>query len=358
MRRENGTGTIYKVKDRKLRKPYKVIVVTGYNIENGNPIRKVLGYYSKASEANDALANYTKNKDTYDLKRLTVKDIFERWWAIHESKIKPNTIEHYQVSYNRYISKIKDRIFSELKTIDLQDFFDKEIRTWSSQYHAKVVLRGMYKYALKYEIVDKDYSALIEIIKRERVITRKIFTEEEREILFNSENRICKALCVLTYTGLRIEEFLSLRREDIENGFIFLKQSKTSAGIRAIPIHNKILNIVNSFLNENMDFLFTWKNENKKMNYDTFRINFIKIMKKLGMEHTIHDTRHTFASMLNQVGANDVVISNLAGHEDKEFTKRVYTHTELEDLKNAVDLLQWNRYFENKKCGVNCGVHS
>ena len=89
-----------------------------------------------------------------------------------------------------------------------------------------------------------------------------------------------------------------------------------------------------------MEFLFTWKNENKKMNYDTFRMNFIKVMKKLGMEHTIHDTRHTFASMLNKVGANDVVISNLAGQEDKEFTKRVYTHTELEDLKNAVDLLQ------------------
>ena len=280
MRRENGTGTIYKVKDRKLRKPYKVIVVTGYDLETGNPKRKVLGYYAKASEANEALANYAKNKDTYDLKKLTVKDIFERWWTIHEPKIKPNTIEHYQVSYNRYISKIKDRIFSELKTIDLQDFFDKEIKTWSSQYHAKVVLRGMYKYALKYEIVDKDYSALVELIKRERVITRKIFTENEREILFNLDNRISKVLCILIYTGLRIEEFLSLRREDIENNFIFLKQSKTSAGVRAIPIHNKIRNIVDSFLSENMLFLFTWKGVNKKANYDTFNALF-RILKKL-----------------------------------------------------------------------------
>ncbi len=340
MRRENGTGTIYKIKDRKLRKPFKVIVVTGYDLETGNPKRKVLGYYAKASEANEALANYVKNKDTYDLKRLTVKDIFERWWAIHEPKIKPNTIEHYQVSYNRYISKIKDRIFSELKTIDLQDFFDKEIKTWSSQYHAKVVLRGMYKYALKYEIVDKDYSALVELIKRERVITRKIFTENEREILFNLDNRICKVLCVLIYTGLRIEEFLSLRREDIENNFIFLKQSKTSAGVRAIPIHNKIRNIVDSFLSENMLFLFTWKGVNKKANYDTFRMNFKKVMEDLGMNHTIHDTRHTFASMLNKAGANDVVISNLAGHEDKEFTKKIYTHTELDELEEAIKLLQ------------------
>ena len=340
MRRANGTGTIYKIKDRKLRKPFKVIVVTGYDLETGNPRRKVLGYYAKASEANEALANYAKNKDTYDLKRLTVKDIFERWWTIHEAKIKPNTIEVYQVSYNRYISKLNNKIFSELKTIDLQDFFDKEIKTWSSQYHTKIVLKGMYKYALKFEIVDKDYSSFIELMKRERVITRKIFTENERSIFFNSEDRICKALCILIYTGLRIEEFLSLKREDIENNFIFLKSSKTAAGIRAIPIHSKIKDIIDYFLNENMNYLFTWKGVNKKTVYDTFRLNFKKVMEMLGMDHTIHDTRHTFASMLNKAGANDVVISNLAGHEDKEFTKRVYTHTELEELEEAIKLLQ------------------
>jgi len=183
-------------------------------------------------------------------------------------------------------------------------------------------------------------TSLVELIKRERVITRKIFTENEREILFNLDNRICKVLCVLIYTGLRIEEFLSLRREDIENNFIFLKQSKTLAGVRAIPIHNKIRNIVDSFLSENMKFLFTWKGMNKKANYDTFRMNFKKVMEELRMEHTIHDTRHTFASMLNKAGANDVVISNLAGHEDKEFTKKIYTHTELEELEEAIKLLQ------------------
>ena len=66
MCRENDTGTIYKIKDRKLRKPYKVIVVTGYDLETGNPKRKILGYYAKAFEANEALTNYVKNKDTYD----------------------------------------------------------------------------------------------------------------------------------------------------------------------------------------------------------------------------------------------------------------------------------------------------
>ena len=91
---------------------------------------------------------------------------------------------------------------------------------------------------------------------------------------------------------------------------------------------------------DNGEYLFRWKNNGKKVVYETFRTDFKKVMAELGMEHTVHDTRHTFASMLNQAGANDVIISSLAGHEDKEFTKKTYTHTELEDLENAIKLLQ------------------
>lgn len=340
MRRENGTGTIYKVKDRKLRKPFKVIVVTGYSLDSGNPIRKVLGYYSKASEATEALNNYLKSKDTFDLKKLTLKEIFDRWWTIHKTKVKEKTEKSYIWCYNKYISKLDNRVFSELKTLEIQEFFNKEIKGWTTQYLAKNILKALYDYSLKYEIVDKDYSKFIELVKRERVIKRAVFTENEREIIFYSENKICKAVTVLIYTGLRIDEFLSLKRENIENGFIFVNASKTDAGIRAIPIHSKIKNIINEFLKDNGEYLFRWKNNGKKVVYETFRTDFKKVMAELGMEHTVHDTRHTFASMLNQVGANDVIISSLAGHEDKEFTKKTYTHTELEDLENAIKLLQ------------------
>lgn len=340
MRRENGTGTIYKIKDRKLRKPFKVIVVTGYSLDSGNPIRKVLGYYSKASEATEALNNYLKNKNSFDLKKLTLKEIYDRWWEVHKIKVKENTEKSYIWCYNKYISKLDNRVFSELKTLELQEFFNKEIAGWSTQSLAKNILKSLFDYALKYEIVDKDYSKFIELVKREKVIKRAIFTENERETILKSNNKICKAVSVLIYTGLRIDEFLSLKREDIENNFIFVKTSKTDAGIRTIPIHQKIKNIINEFLEDNGEYLFILKNKEKKAVYETFRLGFKKAMTELEMEHTIHDTRHTFASMLNQVGANDVIISSLAGHEDKEFTKKVYTHTELEDLENAIKLLQ------------------
>ena len=54
--------------------------------------------------------------------------------------------------------------------------------------------------------------------------------------------------------------------------------------------------------------------------------------------NTTHDTRHTFASMMNKVGANDVALTTMIGHTDINLTKSVYTHKELEDLEETIKL--------------------
>ena len=43
-RRANGMGTVYKVKGRNLKNPYKALVTIGFSLE-GVPIRKSLGYF-------------------------------------------------------------------------------------------------------------------------------------------------------------------------------------------------------------------------------------------------------------------------------------------------------------------------
>lgn len=338
MRRANGTGSVYKIKDRKLRKPYKAISVVGYDLE-GRPKRKVIGYFAKLSEANEALEKYSETNCSFELKKLTVKEIHDRWWEVHKEKLKPNSIKMYKTAYNKYISTIADRIFSEIKTLELQDFFDK-IETNQRQILVKNTFMGMYQYALKYEIVEKNYAELIELKKAEKVIKRSIFAKEEIDMLFSLDDRIAKATCILLYTGLRIAEFLSLTRDDVIDGFIYVREAKTNAGVRVIPVHNRISAFIKEFLSENKTYLFTWDEKGKKVLYATFLYQFNKLMLQLGTPHTPHDTRHTFASMMNKVGANDVALTAIIGHEDISITKSVYTHKELEDLTEAINLLQ------------------
>ena len=57
MKRANGTGSVYKMKHKPLRKPYRAVVTTGYD-EKGKCKRKTIGYYAKSKEAWDALSEY------------------------------------------------------------------------------------------------------------------------------------------------------------------------------------------------------------------------------------------------------------------------------------------------------------
>ena len=63
------------------------------------------------------------------------------------------------------------------------------------------------------------------------------------------------------------------------------------------------------------------------------------IMDKLEMTHTIHDCRHTFATLLNNADANPTAIKNIIGHTSFETTEKIYTHKNIEELKKAIDLI-------------------
>lgn len=78
----------------------------------------------------------------------------------------------------------------------------------------------------------------------------------------------------------------------------------------------------------------------KQLSYSTFKPRFQKLLKSLKIEpHTIHDTRHTFATLLNNANANQSSIIKLIGHSDFSITENVYTHKDTEELRKAIDLL-------------------
>ena len=66
--------------------------------------------------------------------------------------------------------------------------------------------------------------------------------------------------------------------------------------------------------------------------------NFNTCMGKLKMKHLPHDGRHTFASLMDSAGANDVCIKLIMGHSMKnDTTKGTYTHKTLEELLAEVN---------------------
>ena len=142
-------------------------------------------------------------------------------------------------------------------------------------------------------------------------------------------------ILILLYTGLRIGELLNLRRQDINrrSSYLIVRYAKTKAGEgRIIPIHHRIMPLIEQIYRNTDEYLFT-------ISYTTFRKHFRDIMKQLNCKHTIHDTRHTFASLLDAVAPPNALRS-LLGHKQGDITTRVYTHKTIRELRKTIELLR------------------
>ncbi len=337
MRNPNGYGSIYKMKG-KRRKPYRV--VKGIKGENGKIKRTTIGYTGTKKEALDLLAKY--NNSPYDLNKnkITLIEVYEQWSKEHFNKISEITKINY-ISNFKKLEPLYNKNFKDITLMELQDLFNNLDISSSSKGILRGVLKLLYMYSIKYEILTKDLSQFIEIGKKEKVVERKPFTAEEIQILWDNSNQtIIKTILILIYTGLRITEFLNIKIKDIDFDNRILRAGiKTKSGKnRIIPLNYKIIPLIKDLYRDYNTYLLTNK-KNKKFIYATYGIYFRKILKDLKIKHKIHDTRHTFATLLNNAEANKTSIKNIMGHSDYKTTEMIYTHKNIEELKKAVDLL-------------------
>ena len=55
----------------------------------------------------------------------------------------------------------------------------------------------------------------------------------------------------------------------------------------------------------------------------------------------LHDLRHTVVSLLLALGVPPHVVQAIARHADAEITLAIYAHTNLDQMREAVDLIDW-----------------
>lgn len=203
----------------------------------------------------------------------------------------------------------------------------------------------MYDYAMKYELCSKDYSQYVNIQKFKNKNPNKMdrtpFTEGEIQTLWMQKDDIyAQIVLMLIYSGVRVSELLDLKREDvhIDEHCFNVVHSKTSSGIRMVPIHDKTYPIFQKWYEEGCEYLlhtpdgghFTYRNY-----YDSY---WTPIMKRIGCTHKPHDTRHTCISMMAAKNVNPTLIKKIVGHSGAmSVTEKVYTHVNVEELLEAIN---------------------
>ena len=342
MKNANGEGSVYKLKG-KRRKPWVACVTIGY--EGGKQKRKSLGTFLTKKEAQIELLAYLDNPMLFSGK--TFKDIKDLWYQNYKKNVSDVTLNNLTIQLKKL--DVFDEIkIKELKIHTIQKFFDDMNNSYGTKSFVRSILNMIFDFAVKNEFIETNKIKFIELGKNEKVIQRKIFTREEIKTMFDnldSSNRYIKKMTygtlILIYTGLRVGELINLKTKDVdlEKNIISIVESKTTAGIRKIPISDKIVNLFKNNIDYSKEYFFFNKKGNK-YEYFNFKFQFEKMLDLLGLErHTIHDTRHTFATLLNNANANSTSIIKLIGHSDFSTTENIYTHKDIEELRKAVNLL-------------------
>lgn len=345
LRNANGFGSVYYLGKRR-RKPWCVRITTGWEIIDNKEkqIRKILGYFETKKEAQKFLFDYNDNKYNINYLNYTFEDVYNK--MLEDKKdVSKTTLNSYKMAFN-ILSPIHQRKFNELKLTDYQSIITREDKEYHTLRKVKSLVSILYDFSIKNEIINNNKN-LAEWLDIGKNITqeKEIFRNTEiEEIWINSDKDICKIILILIYSGLRISELLDLRKEDIylEERYFDIKDAKTRAGIRKVPIASKVLDFVKDFYNQNEEYLLL-NRLGKQFKYSNFkREYFDRTIEDLGLNNnlSIHSTRHTTISLLVRANANSTHIKKIVGHKGiEELYERVYNHSNMQELIDTIDLI-------------------
>lgn len=341
MRLPNGFGSITKMKGNR-RNPYRVRFTTGYD-EFGRQLSLDIGYVDSYAKGVALLTEYHKNPFTKEHKNLTLEDVYNAWYLEKIQKIKPKSLISYTSVWN-YCSSIKEIPFIKLNLHDMQHVINSLGDKSSQKKNLKSLFNQLYDYAIMNGINIIKYSQYLDIGKQDTKLERIPFTEDEISILWENINRMeyIDVLLIYIYTGFRPSELLEITKDNVFLAEGYLKGGlKTKAGKnRIVPIHHKIMPLIEKWYYKNSSNFLITNSKGTQLLYRNWKDEkFGKIMEQLEMDHLPHDTRHTFATRMDEVGANKLCIKRILGHASKDITDKVYTHKDINQLKEAIELL-------------------
>lgn len=320
MRNANGTGCIRKLSG-KRRKPYQVIVTVGWEMVDGNAkqIQKSLGTFETRKEAEIARGKYNCDPSSFDATGMTFADLFHEYSKVIIARA-DNTKDQKRSFFNQS-KNLHDMKIADITSEDLQMIVSsKKSRNTQGMYIS--FYRDMWKYGMSEGFVRKNPA--------EYLLKDGEYKEEEINPFTYAEYlKMPREYDLFFYTGLRADEMLSLKKENIrlEDNIIVVPGTKTGNALRYVPISPKIAPIIE----EKTDRIWTLHKS---------YVNLLREVKRLtGGVHATHDMRKSFATALAKQKVDAITIKRLLGHSVNDVTENHYIKRDFSELRKAVNNL-------------------
>lgn len=212
----------------------------------------------------------------------------------------------------------------------------------------KTIISDVGCFKKKYEVSKTDYYTLKEFNKFIKYVEEPVYRE-----FFN----------LMFYTGLRPGEAMALKISDLKGKYIIVNKTISPHGTREIgtpKTFSSIRNVkIDKYLVKDLNKLI--KNYEKGDNRDLFLFGGVKPLSPTSINRrkltacnkanlrpiSLHQFRHSHATMLLTEGIVINEVSRRLGHSKVSTTLDVYTHTSLEQEKRVYTTLCSKRFLKN-----------
>lgn len=266
-----------------------------------------IGYFATRKEAMECLADWNRSHVELNKLKVTFAECYEYMMA-EMGEMKDGLQTTYRLGYER-CSPIYNIPMSKITLKHLQNIVNAGAgKSLSTIKQPVIVMHSVFDYAMRYDIIDKDYSQLIRLPEKADAKAKTPYTRDEIEQLWHTDSDIARIILMLIYTGMRIGELRGVTDADIHDDYVWCHGTKNKPSNRIIPLHNDVRELIHRVVPVTM----TYQQINRAMKE---------------YNHTPHECRHTTATLTLGV-SNQVLRKYMLGHSQSNITDEVYTHPE------------------------------
>jgi integrase len=282
----------------------------------------------------------------------TLEQLTDKYTVNYQSQASfKNAKRKYLENFKKYFGK--DTLLSNIRYVDLETYRNnlkrkpittpkgniKGIRSDAAVNREISCLHHLFSKAVEWEMAERSpFDRGKSLRLKENNKRLRFLDEDEIEKLLDAcPNYLRHIVRCAILTGMRRGEVLSLKWEQVRNGFVYLNKTKTNEA-RQIPISEDLSELFREIRKDKhltSKHVFTYLGERVKETKRSFKT----ALKRAGIvDFRFHDLRHTFASQVLLKGGSLKDIQELLGHKDISMTMR-YAHLTQEHKRKAVNLL-------------------
>jgi integrase len=373
-KRGNNEGSISKRKDGL----WQAAITTGRDPTTGK-LKRATFYAKTRKEAAEKLSKALRDKAQGAFAaphKLTLGEWLDTWlWEYKKPKLRPITFDSYEMLVRRHLKPALGHIpLRDLRPEHLQRFYNEKAREGFSARTVRYLhttLHSTLAQAEKNQLVVRNVSKLTEPPSEARKEMRTLSLTQVADTLLPAikDNRLYAAIFLLFMAGLRRGELLALRWRDIDlkEGVLQVRQTlvsarnhnegrtqivfsnpKTPQSRRTIPIPEECLIALKQHkvrqaedrlmlgpAYEDYGLVFC-QPDGRPIDPRNFNRQFSRVLQEAGLPHIrLHDSRHTFATLLLEQGISPKTVQTMLGHSSAKITLDIYSHVTLDLEKQA-----------------------